>query len=176
MYSATKTLRLLISGWWRLKMGWRQAIVVHLWLGCEFACCLFSSCFSNAGNKTRHQDQSNDFRERRRCCSESLELLSDLKRQLKVLSHELVGTEVTLEEESKLHKKLKQSQVILKILTEIEHDRIHGIDTIRKKYNADAIAGQETKTSWPTVTKELGEELQFNKLLAVGKPRKNVVG
>ena len=56
----------------------------------------------------------------------------------------------------------------LKMFTEKEHDRIHRIDAIRKKYNADVTAGQETQTFWPTVVEELGEKFHFNELLAVG--------
>ena len=50
------------------------------------------------------------------------------------------------------------------------------INVIRKKCNANVIDGQETRTFWRTVTEELGEEFQFNELLAVGEPRNSVVG
>ena len=56
----------------------------------------------------------------------------------------------------------------LKYFTEKNHDRIHRIDSLRRKYNADILAGCEVQTDWS----EADRDKQFDDLFGLGIARR----
>jgi hypothetical protein len=55
----------------------------------------------------------------------------------------------------------------LKYFTEKNHDRIHRIDALRRKYSADILAGCEVQTDWSMAERDK----QFDDLFGLGIPR-----